>query len=136
MIRSIVCLQYTLFQAKCQEADKKEENVAKNVVKNHFFTLFRHSAFCEKVKKSRKKQKKLKKDLQKTAMCVIITKSKARPLSQTVKTSPSHGEDMGSIPVGVTKQMIRRLFYVPAFLMQDSTRAGMQHALFICSAPL
>ena len=24
------------------------------------------------------------------------------PLSQTVKTSPSHGEDMGSIPVGVT----------------------------------
>ena len=25
-----------------------------------------------------------------------------RPLSQTVKTSPSHGEDMGSIPVGVT----------------------------------
>ena len=26
----------------------------------------------------------------------------ARPLSQTAKTSPSHGEDMGSIPVGVT----------------------------------
>ena len=24
-----------------------------------------------------------------------------RPLSQTVKTSPSHGGDMGSIPVGV-----------------------------------
>lgn len=24
------------------------------------------------------------------------------PLSQTAKTSPSHGEDMGSIPVGVT----------------------------------
>ena len=27
-----------------------------------------------------------------------------RPLSQTAKTSPSHGEDMGSIPVGVTKR--------------------------------
>ena len=33
-----------------------------------------------------------------------------RPLSQTVKTSPSHGEDMGSIPVGVTKQNKSELF--------------------------
>ena len=29
------------------------------------------------------------------------------PLSQTVKTSPSHGEDMGSIPVGVTTGSFR-----------------------------
>ena len=33
-----------------------------------------------------------------------------RPLSQTVKTSPSHGEDMGSIPVGVTKRNKSELF--------------------------
>ncbi len=35
-------------------------------------------------------------------MCYNIKVSKCWPLSQTVKTSPSHGEDMGSIPVGVT----------------------------------
>ena len=30
----------------------------------------------------------------------------ARPVSQTVKTSPSHGEDMGSIPVRVTNDSL------------------------------
>ena len=31
--------------------------------------------------------------------------SKTWPLSQAAKTSPSHGEGMGSIPVGVTNQV-------------------------------
>ena len=35
-------------------------------------------------------------------MCYNIGVVNKWPLSQTVKTSPSHGEDMGSIPVGVT----------------------------------
>ena len=37
------------------------------------------------------------------------------PLSQAAKTSPSHGEGMGSIPVGVTKQKVlqtRSTFFV------------------------
>ena len=34
----------------------------------------------------------------------IIATLFSRPLSQTAKTSPSHGEDMGSIPVGVTRK--------------------------------
>ena len=38
------------------------------------------------------------------AECVIIAKHSVRPLSQAAKTSPSHGEGMGSIPVGVTNQ--------------------------------
>ena len=37
-------------------------------------------------------------------MCYNKQVNESWPLSQTVKTSPSHGEDMGSIPVGVTKQ--------------------------------
>lgn len=36
--------------------------------------------------------------------CDIIYKSVQWPLSQAAKTSPSHGEGMGSIPVGVTRQ--------------------------------
>ena len=38
------------------------------------------------------------------------------PLSQTAKTSPSHGEDMGSIPVGVTNLA----GFLPALLKQVS----------------
>ena len=38
------------------------------------------------------------------------------PLSQTAKTSPSHGEDMGSIPVGVTNLV----GFLPALLKQVS----------------
>lgn len=33
----------------------------------------------------------------------IIKRHGIRPLGQAVKTSPFHGENMGSIPVGVTK---------------------------------
>ena len=51
--------------------------------------------------------------------CAIISKSSKRPLSQTAKTSPSHGEDMGSIPVGVTTFPISKPFGL-AFFMQDS----------------
>ena len=36
--------------------------------------------------------------------CDIITQYSKRPVSQAAKTSPSHGEGMGSIPVRVTKK--------------------------------
>ena len=58
--------------------------------------------FAQKPRKRKKRKKNSKKDLQNRKNRVIITKSYRWPLSQTVKTSPSHGEDMGSIPVGVT----------------------------------
>ena len=38
------------------------------------------------------------------AMLKYILQLKIRPVGQAVKTSPSHGEGMGSIPVGVTKE--------------------------------
>ena len=37
------------------------------------------------------------------------SKRSARPLSQAAKTSPSHGEGMGSIPVGVTNKKKARI---------------------------
>ena len=49
-------------------------------------------------------KKNFKKGLQFEKSCGIIAESMTWPLSQTAKTSPSHGEDMGSIPVGVTKK--------------------------------
>ncbi len=36
--------------------------------------------------------------------CGIISAFDKRPVGQAVKTSPSHGENMGSIPVRVTKE--------------------------------
>ena len=41
---------------------------------------------------------------------VVQYASNARPISQAAKTSPSHGEGMGSIPVRVTKQNKSELF--------------------------
>ena len=60
-----------------------------------------------------------------------------RPLSQTVKTSPSHGEDMGSIPVGVTncKYPDGRCQKVLAFYMQEAMAVHMQRKLSIGTAP-
>ena len=65
--------------------------------------------FEQKPRKRKKRKKNSKKGLQNRKNRVIITKSYRWPLSQTVKTSPSHGEDMGSIPVGVTTKQAERL---------------------------
>ena len=54
-------------------------------------------------------QKNRKKGLQFARECGTIGKVPKRPVSQTVKTSPSHGEDMGSIPVRVTMTEIRQI---------------------------
>ena len=88
--------------------------------------------FAQKPRKRKKRKKNSKKDLQNRKNRVIITKSYRWPLSQTVKTSPSHGEDMGSIPVGVTTLNIRR--HPPAFLMQDSSAVGMHTVAYILRA--
>ena len=37
-------------------------------------------------------------------MCYNTTVRKTRPVGQAAKTSPSHGENMGSIPVRVTNK--------------------------------
>ena len=37
-------------------------------------------------------------------MCYHIKVNKSRPHGQAVKTSPSHGENRGSSPLGATKQ--------------------------------
>ena len=41
-------------------------------------------------------------------MCYNNQVARTWPLSQAAKTSPSHGEGMGSIPVGVTKKKAHR----------------------------
>ena len=50
--------------------------------------------------------KKIKKVLAKQQGMCYNMQGQARPVSQTVKTSPSHGEDMGSIPVRVTNDSL------------------------------
>ena len=56
-----------------------------------------------------------------------------RPLSQTAKTSPSHGEDMGSIPVGVTSGKVP-----PPIITHESQSRFLavhwcwRHLLFFC----
>ncbi len=62
-----------------------------------------------------------KKVLQSQEKYDIITKlskdrSRPRPLGQAAKTSPSHGENMGSIPVGVTKKNDKFLSKFVVFL--------------------
>ena len=49
-----------------------------------------------------KAEKNIKKLLSFSGVCDIIFEPVKRPLGQEVKTTPSHGVNMGSIPVGVT----------------------------------
>ena len=58
-------------------------------------------------------------------MCYNVRGQEKWPISQTAKTSPSHGEDMGSIPVWVTN-----------LFLQDSDRNGYARHSLILLAPL
>ena len=61
--------------------------------------------FIKSPKGTKKSEKSFKNPLTKSKKDSIIDKlNKARPVGQAVKTLASHAENMGSIPVRVTKQ--------------------------------
>ena len=57
-------------------------------------------------------------------MCYNSQVARTWPLSQAAKTSPSHGEGMGSIPVGVTKKKAHRKRGVLSFCAPSRTHTA------------
>ncbi len=83
-----------------REVNAKRKSAPYRQYKHKLHILFNvFCIFCRFLKKSKKGLAIPDK------MCYNI-QGQARPISQTVKTSPSHGEDMGSIPVWVTRDTL------------------------------